>query len=153
MALVINEPIKTVNGLLTKALAANTQLLYTIQTDIDVTSVLNYRIELEIRDEADTFSLFDNIFVYVPNQAGLLDLDVGSIVTNYMKEAGLFSFEYFLRVVEVWEESLSEPSTNTTVLQAILASKQLLSVGGANMWENLLREGGEEGDADRKSVV
>lgn len=31
----------------------------------------------------------------------------------------------------------------TETLQAIYAKKQLLSVGGANMWENLLRESGE----------
>lgn len=142
MSLTINEPIKTVNGILTKAIAVNTQLLYTIQTSVDVTSVQNYRIELEIRDALDTFSLFNNVFVYVPNQAGKLDLDVGGIVTSYMKSNGLFSFEYFIRVIEVWEGSV-EVSVDTTILQAVLASKQLLSVGGANMWENLLRVGSE----------
>ena len=211
MALTITEPIKTVNGLLTKALAADTQLLYTMQRKdndisistgpgnffiipgVDATSSYsggdsvylgldtredsgiytlvsvsfsspdtllevasfadtgndtgyinnrttreNYRVNLEIRDEADTLSILDTPFTYIPNQAGLLDLDVSAIVSFYMRDIAVFSFSYFMRITEVWQGS-SESSVDTTVLQALLAQKQLLSVGGANMWENLLR--------------
>lgn len=214
MSLVITEPIKTINGLLTKALAADTQLLYIIQrVDDAIISVLagpsrvvvfgnltanystgdrvsigldnrtdggiytvssvvfnspnteigsdlpdgsddtgqinnlstieNYRISIDIRDEADTFSILGTSFIYIPKQSGLLDLDISEIVSFYMRSVGLFSFSYFLRVTEVWEGSFESP-IDTTILQAVLAQKQLLSVGGANMWENLLREYAED---------
>ena len=48
MTLIITEPEKTVNGLLTKAIAAESQLLYIIQTDVDLSTVTKYKISKEL---------------------------------------------------------------------------------------------------------
>ena len=222
MALTITEPIKTVEGLLTKALAADSQLLYTAQredylwnrilednnnlgfmrvllidelgditadfsagdiifvndedgnytglhivrdADFDgtrmnirtntvftvdslfpanaylnnLTTKQNYRIAVDIFDADDNSLIFDKTFFYVPNQAGLLTFDVGNMLITYMKIIDVFSKEYFLELTEEWEGS-SESATTLTTLQAILAFKQLLKQGGANMFEFLLRD-------------
>ena len=112
MTLIITEPEKTVNGLLTKAIAAESQLLYIIQTDVDLSTVTKYKIDIEIWDGLGTFKLFNKTFAYTPNSAGLLNLDVGGIVSSYIKTDAFNSFEYFLRVVERWDGSPVQPSTD-----------------------------------------
>ncbi|GAF98382.1 unnamed protein product, partial [marine sediment metagenome] len=211
MALTIQEPLKTVNGLLTKAIASLSQLLYQVQredypvtntglgasnkvrvvltdtapftagdivylktdvydelttvltvvdgtlmdVDIEYTVVSNagyvnnlsthigYRIEVEIQDDAGV-PLFDTIFKYVPNQAGFVTIDVGPLMSFFESAPDTFTFskEYRLSMQEVWNGG-SETPVITTTLQSILARKQLLKQGGANMWENLLREGAD----------
>ena len=223
MALTITEPIKTVNGLLTQAIAAISQLLYQVQReDLEADNVTNstinvgelrlfmskttypvqplqagelifigggdidtyhglytvgddngdgaqwkfeiggvyqgvgqvggfvnqnsdrqgYRIEVQLFDK-DNELLFNNIFSYVPNQAGFVTIDVGTLMSFNLTSSSTFSFsrEYYLEMTEKWNGG-QESTVQTTLLQAVLAEKQLLKTGGANMWEYLLVEGG-----------
>ena len=288
MALEITEPIKTVNGILTQAIAARTQLLYKVQRKDDTgtegtanenfsitvftttiysigqiiywgsddelgnpsglyqidtlqagtiirttsakvgangstgyvnnqTTRQGYRIELQLFDK-DEALIFQNIFSYVPNQAGFVTIDVGALMVFNMSSPSSFTFskEYHLKMTEDWNDQV-EPDTwpfdsvsdfgggestfsgvspsgfaigeefttdsvlypnvytvtddqgssvravvafngtasgtlttggenvsITTLLQAVLARKQLLKQGGANMWEYLLHEDSRE---------
>ena len=100
----------------------------------------NYHIEVNILDSTLT-AINSSPLKYVPNQVGLLTVDFASAIGGFMSDPkeGLFSFLYSLEVLEVWGGSSESPVT-TTELQAVLAKKQLLQTGGANMWEFLLRE-------------
>lgn len=212
MTLIITSPAKTVNGLLTKALATEAQALYPVQRqDYAVTDILdspapvgvalivpgtgigdfttgdtvyfgsingtygayyivldnsiatqviidtpyiddgggsgvlnynairpNYYIGVEVRDKADTFTLFNETFKYVLPSSGAKIIDLQNILEAYNKSLEQLSFEYFARFTEHWEGSAESPQ-DTDVMQSVDGFKQITSQGGALMWGNLLR--------------
>ncbi len=113
-----------------------------------LTGRANYNVQIDIFDDDNGgVKLTSSVLKYVPNQAGLLTVDLSSIIGGLMSDPDntLFSLQYHLDVTEVWSGSSESPQTTTTI-QAILAEEQLLHTGGALMWEALLRESGQTFD-------
>jgi len=105
----------------------------------NLTTHQNYKVNIEILEKTGTTKLIDLTFKYSTKPNGELFLDVGRILTTYQRENEKISLEYVLRYKPTYEGS-TEDWVNTPIIQSILASKQLLDVGGSNMWENLLRD-------------
>ena len=137
MALVITEPAQTVNGLLTKAIAAKSQILYIITNAISTGD--GYHITVDIFDDDDGGAKITTTpLKYVANQAGELTIDLSGIISGVMSDpdATLFSLQFHLEIIEV-SQAGSETPIITATLQAILAKEQLLHQGGALMWSRV----------------
>ena len=139
MALItISTPEKTVNGILSNANAGLSQLPYSFLED-DLAGKLNYKVNIEIRDDAGAVALVPLIFRYSPRPHGELFIDVGKIITGLQKEVQHGSLYYLLWYQETFEGFEGIP-TATPTIQSIFAYKQLLDIGGSNMYDYLLND-------------
>jgi len=129
-----SSPIKTVNGILSDVGAAKSQLPYEFLED-DLAGKNNYKVNIRIFDGTNTNELTDTVFKYSPKPDGTLFIDVGEILTNLQLANSLL---YVLRYFATWEGT-TQGEQSTSVVQSVLAKKQLLDRGGSNMWLNLLR--------------
>ena len=217
MATIITPPIKAVNGLLTKAIAADSQVRYLLEKqDWQTTTVtasgapagigvlvtgaveadyptgdfvyyqsanlsyfgvfevlssgtgqvildtpfkddggnagyLNNRTKfpgpiyiIDVYQSDGVTKLYNKSFIYRTSLSGKSIVDMSSPLGGVLRLLNIFSLEYMLKIYEDWEGNPTPIFVaDTEVTQAVLARKQVGSVGGTAMWENLLILSGE----------
>jgi len=129
MALTItSEPIRTIDGVTSNANASRSQIPFILTTTEQANS--NFKIEIKIRNAADTANLVETIFKYSPKDDGTLFLDVGQILTEYLEKNGLVSVEFKIRYAQSWTGFSPNFVSSVNSYFAIYAQKQIYSSGG-----------------------
>ncbi len=136
MALTItSEPIRTIDGVTSNANASRSQIPFILTTTEQAQP--NFKINISIRNAANTANLIPTTFKYSPKDDGTLFLDVGQILTEYLEKNGLVSVDFRLRYYQSWTGT-TLPSSDSATYFAIYAQKQIYSSGGANLYNHIL---------------
>ncbi len=136
MALTItSEPIRTIDGVTSNANASRSQIPFILTTTEQAQP--NFKINIAIRNAANTANLIPTTFKYSPKDDGTLFLDVGQILTEYLEKNGLVSVDFRLRYYQSWTGT-TLPSSDSATYFAIYAQKQIYSSGGANLYNHIL---------------
>ena len=137
MALTItSEPIRTIDGVTSNANASRSQIPFILTTTDQAQP--NFKINIIIRNAANTANLVETTFKYSPKDDGTLFLDVGQILTEYLEKNGLVSVEFKLRYFQTWTGFTAPTADSANSYFAIYAQKQIYSSGGANLYNHVL---------------
>ena len=137
----ISTPEKTVNGILSNVNAGRSQLPYEFFED-DLGFYTNYKVEIVLYNANASVQLIPQTFKYSPKPDGSLFVDISQIITEYQESIEGVSVEVLLYYRARFTGDNGNPDyIPTPVIQSIYAEKQLLDIGGSNMWEFLLKGG------------
>jgi len=113
MALTItSEPIRTIDGVTSNANASRSQIPFILTTTEQAQP--NFKINISIRNAANTANLIPTTFKYSPKDDGTLFLDVGQILTEYLEKNGLVSVDFRLRYYQSWTGTALPSSDSAT---------------------------------------
>lgn len=96
----------------------------------------NYYLDVVVSDEDDGTEISNFKFVPAPN--GSFKIDLKSVVLPYMINKSYEAREINVNIEEIWDGGTGDSLLNDPV-QCVIGQKSLLSIGGAAMWEHLLR--------------
>lgn len=134
-----SEPIRTIDGLTSAANAARSQIPFILTTTEQGNT--NFKIQIKIVDTSGS-DLIPTTFKYSPKSDGVLFLDVGQIMTEYLEKNGLVSVEFKIKYAQSFGTTSPEFQTSTESYLAVYAQKQIYSDGGANLYNHLFKTGG-----------
>jgi len=132
----ISTPEKTVNGILSNVVAGRSQVPFEFLTTDQAQD--NFKVLIDVLDSNDV-AFFTITFKFSPKPDGSLFIDLGRIVTEISEARGALETRFKLTYSSEWDGGSTAPVTIGPFL-AVYGEKQLLSEGGANMFEHLLKD-------------
>jgi len=136
MITVVSTPTRTIGGITSNVVAARAQALFQFSTDLAAEE--NYKINIMILDENDDV-LISTIFKYSVKVDGTVNVDLGRVVTEINESRGALSTRFKINYFETYTGNVG-PETIIGEWLAVYGEKQILSTGGANMYEYLLND-------------